>query len=231
MSITQYWTYDKTSLIVNPEPVSAIRHSLIPEYPRDALIVEPLPVKEGNVVLAYKFVDGRPTSTKYIPDYRMKTMFSTTTKAADIVTEIGPLPDGWTLLEPPQDSSWDGTKWVVQLDLAKARKRAEINNWRIQQETGKDLIVVYNDHNWNASPVAFARIKDALLSTYTPPYWTDADDNDVAGITRDDLVAIIDKIVEKGFEIHARQRDMKKEIEAMTRASDVQAYIVGWPTP
>ena len=135
--------------------------------------------------------------------------------------------DDYTLEKPLPDSIWQDDAWVVQLDLAQQSKRININRWRTQQENLSSLVVDALNTQWNADPAARGRIEQTLASTFVPPFWTDALDNDV-DIVRDDLVTIYNKIVEQGFAIHERQREMKKDIDAMTDALAVQAYVVGW---
>lgn len=135
--------------------------------------------------------------------------------------------EGYTTIEPLPDSTWQNNVWVVQLDLALQSKRDQISAWRSQQENDAAATVTAINTEWNADPTARGRIEQTLASTFVPPFWTDAHDNDVE-IIRDDLVTIHDKIVEKGFAIHARQREMKKDIESMTDALEVQAYVIGW---
>ena len=64
-------------------------------------------------------------------------------------------------------------------------------------------------------------------------FWTDADNNDVP-ITQPELVALNaaheTAITAQGFCIHARQREMKQAIDAMSRA-ELEAFQPGWPTP
>ncbi|MBF4444100.1 hypothetical protein, partial [Vibrio anguillarum] len=56
-----YYTYNKETLVVNQEGVSTTKNSKIPEYPRDGLLVKPLEPKEGFLIRACDFENGRPT--------------------------------------------------------------------------------------------------------------------------------------------------------------------------
>lgn len=50
----------------------------------------------------------------YPVDYRKKTIYSTATGEKSIVTEIGDIPKGFTLLQPTSEfDSWNGKKWVL----------------------------------------------------------------------------------------------------------------------
>lgn len=155
------------------------------------------------------------------------TAYNKQTQAAKEFDDKSLVTDDYTIIEPLPNSTWQNNAWIVQLDLALQSKRAQINAWRSQQENDDTATVTAINTEWNADPTARGRIEQTLSSTFVPPFWTDAHDNDVE-IVRDDLVTIHDKIVEKGFAIHARQREMKKDIETMTDALEVQAYVVGW---
>ncbi|HFW4264642.1 TPA: DUF4376 domain-containing protein, partial [Salmonella enterica subsp. diarizonae serovar 61:r:-] len=67
-----------------------------------------------------------------------------------------------------------------------------------------------------------------------PPgfFWTDANNEDVP-VTVDDLLAIdagmTQAMVVQGFKIHERQRQMKKDIDELTKVGDILNYSVGWP--
>lgn len=106
----KFWRYSKENLIVVNDPVIMPKQSLMDERPKDALLVEPLPPKDGYVVCVCDFNDkGRPTSTEYIVDNRGKLKFSKDNVfSTDEVREIGELESEFTLKEPPsQFSVWD----------------------------------------------------------------------------------------------------------------------------
>ncbi|EAP1867899.1 DUF4376 domain-containing protein [Salmonella enterica] len=132
---------------------------------------------------------------------------------------------------------FDGTDVVDLMTLEKARraKRDEINRWRDNQEDGS-AVFEWNGHKWDASKASQERLASILVLTRTADlpagfYWTDAENNDVS-VTPDDLVSISENmtttIVEQGWKIHERQRDMKKEVDALIKISDILNYPVGW---
>lgn len=138
-----YYTYDQETLIVNQTPISTTRFSGIPEYPRDALLVKPLPEKSGFVVRVCEFVSGRPTATEYVEDNRGKTIYSTTTKESKSVDYLGEIESEWTLLEPSSEfDEWDGTAWVKNLDLAFKSEMDAVNS-----KYDKDVIDASNAYN------------------------------------------------------------------------------------
>ena len=159
-------------------------------------------------------------------DYRGQTVYNTATQESKTVEKQGKIEEGWTLQPPPENAEWDGEKWVTSLDLVRTSKYREINIWRDAEEAKPDRTVTANDIEWDADPTARIRIESTLSSTFIPPFWTDANNKDQP-IDRDGLQAIHTAIVKAGFDIHARQREMKKEIAELTTIEAVQAYQVG----
>lgn len=132
---------------------------------------------------------------------------------------------------------FDGTDVIDLMTLEKARraKRDEINRWRDNQEDGS-AVFEWNGRKWDASKASQERLASILVLTRTADlpagfYWTDADNNDVS-VTPDDLVSISENMtatmVAQGWKIHERQRDMKKEVGALIKISDILNYPVGW---
>ncbi|HHR4051011.1 TPA: DUF4376 domain-containing protein [Salmonella enterica] len=129
----------------------------------------------------------------------------------------------------------EGVIDLLTPEMAKRKKRDEINNWRDEQENS---IVTFelNGHKWDAGKEPLSRISPVLSMTDSSPlpvgfFWTDADNNDVP-VTHADLQAInqgmIDAMVQNGWRIHERQREMKKELDALVRVNDILNYSVGW---
>ncbi|HEL8053510.1 TPA: DUF4376 domain-containing protein [Escherichia coli] len=62
-------------------------------------------------------------------------------------------------------------------------------------------------------------------------FWTDADNEDIPA-TEELLTAIYEgmqqALVEQGFSIHERQRQMKQEIAQLETVAEIEAYEVGW---
>ncbi|ELH3242190.1 DUF4376 domain-containing protein [Salmonella enterica] len=132
---------------------------------------------------------------------------------------------------------FDGTEVIDLMTLEKARrvKRDEINRWRDNQEDGS-IVFEWNGRKWDASKASQERLSSILALTRTAElptgfYWTDADNNDVS-VTPDDLVSISANMtaamVAQGWKIHERQRDMKKEVDALIKIGDTLNYPVGW---
>lgn len=161
--------------------------------------------------------------------------------------EDGALPDG--LFEISDEHGFavsqiapDGKEWVFDeeaqhpilvdllydIDEVRQVKYVAINAWRNSQEADDSKIVTVNDIEWDAGPSARTRIESTLASEFMPAFWTDAEniDQPIDGVV---LKAIHTEIVKVGFEIHARQRQMKQELQALTTVEEIQAYEIGWP--
>lgn len=132
---------------------------------------------------------------------------------------------------------FDGENVIDLMTMEKARrvKRDEINRWRDRQEDGS-AVFEWNGHKWDASKASQERLASILQLTRTANlpagfYWTDADNNDVV-VTPDDLVSINENMnvamVMQGWKIHERQREMKKEVDELSRVNDILNYPVGW---
>lgn len=133
-----------------------------------------------------------------------------------------------TIKLPPPYSVWQGDDWNQQIDLLRVDKRSQINLWRDAQEANTQQKVIVNSIEWDAGPSDRIRIQSTLAGDFIPQFWTDANDIDQP-INRDNLKAIHTAIVQRGFEIHARQREMKCEIETITDFPTLEAYQVDWP--
>lgn len=215
----KYWTVDnKTREVMGSGDTDKWN------MPRNVLLVEPLPTKEGFAVVAKADLSG----TEYAADYRGKIIYNTARPTeSKQVKELGEIEEGWTLEEYLPHSIWQGNNWVQKIDLLQVTKRNEINQWRDIQEGNPDEIVTVSGIQWDANQLARSRIESTLNSDFLPPFWTDANDLD-RSITRDGLKAIHTAIVQRIFEIHERQRTMKAEIEAITDFATLESYQAGW---
>lgn len=108
-----YYTYNKETLVVNQKGISTRLRQALPEHPRDALLIKPLPDKEGFLVRVCDFENGRPTATEYVVDHRGKTIYN---KANPLeskqVEKLGEIEDAWTLTKPPHQY----VTWNEELD-------------------------------------------------------------------------------------------------------------------
>jgi sugar lactone lactonase YvrE len=71
-------------------------------------------VREGN-------------SWTHVADNRGKIMYLAADKSPKMITELGPIPDGYTFLVPGRFDVWSKTKWKEDSDAAVATKKEENN--------------------------------------------------------------------------------------------------------
>ncbi|EAN5774893.1 DUF4376 domain-containing protein [Salmonella enterica] len=125
---------------------------------------------------------------------------------------------------------------LPDIDDVRSQKHDEINAWRDNQENGSTTFD-WNGHKWDAGKASQNRLAPVLVvakSGQLPEgfFWTDASNEDVP-VTIDDLMAIdagmTQTMVVQGFKIHERQRQMKKDIDGLTKVSDILNYSVSWP--
>lgn len=113
--IELYYIYHLETLIVEQKGISTTRQSLIPEYPKNALLVEPLKPKIDHVVCVCEFINGRPTETKYIEDHRGQLIYNCNNCTLyEEVEGIGVIKEGFTLNKPltPYDE-WIDNQWIT----------------------------------------------------------------------------------------------------------------------
>jgi hypothetical protein len=130
--MNQYWTYDPETLIVSPEPVTAqvvMGQTIIPTT---ALTVKPVEGQSDCQVIVELGDDGLPTGTALIADYRGQTVYDLTdcTHSKEI-SELGSVPDGYTLKEP--NTKWDEWRnegWVTNEQNQFEAKVSEVDEVR-----------------------------------------------------------------------------------------------------
>lgn len=139
-----------------------------------------------------------------------------------VIRDIGDVPPDHALTEPPPPT----------LDTLREQHRAEINAWRDQQEMA-GIVFEHAGRQWDGGLRVRSRLSPVVSLPELPEgfFWTDADNNDVP-VIQSELVALNAAheaaITTQGFRIHARQREMKQEIEGMNRA-ELEAFQPGWP--
>ena len=111
----KFWTFDEDTLEVNPVAVELIRQSKMDEYPKRALLTEPLPKVEGKAVIVSKFEHGRPITTKYVTDLRGETLYSMEDcSVTQTMESLGEVPKGWTVEVPSSHYCvWQDEQWSV----------------------------------------------------------------------------------------------------------------------
>ncbi|EBP3998751.1 DUF4376 domain-containing protein [Salmonella enterica subsp. enterica] len=135
----------------------------------------------------------------------------------------------------------DGLPCWVDIPLpdtedARKQKFAEINAWRNVQENA-NYTFTFNNHHWDYGKATQERLTLSVQMAKANKLpdgfiWTDADNNDVP-MTAGELLNLSDAIDQamftKGLQIHMRQRAMKEDIDKLTDAKAILAYVVGWP--
>lgn len=146
------------------------------------------------------------------------------------VTDLSPFQaaiDAWEVEEEASQPP------PMTAELAREIVRGRIEAWRTREEAGS-VIFEHAGRRWDASMASRDRLNEPLRLSALPEgfFWTDADNNDVP-VSMADLqsldAAMAAALVEQGFAIHVRQREMKAEIASMTDPDSIIAYPVGWP--
>lgn len=138
----------------------------------------------------------------------------------------------------------DGVPFLSDLsDMPKSsailNKGRDITAWRDAEENAKLTFTSesFPGRTWDLDVVSKARMDYAYEAAKVGAlpagfFWTDASNSDVP-MSNEELIQLrVDlgiALVQRGFMIHARQRQMKAEISALPSAEDVQRYVVGWP--
>lgn len=131
---------------------------------------------------------------------------------------------------------FDGEKIVDLLtpEKERAHKHEEINAWRNAMEAA-GYTFEHNGRKWDYGKQTQARLEPSVAAAKAgilPEgfFWTDAENNDVP-MTAEALMALSEAaekaMFTKGMEIHVRQRNMKKALEALNSADEILAYKVG----
>ncbi|MEZ9778027.1 hypothetical protein [Vibrio sp. 10N.261.54.A5] len=114
MTNKYYWPVDPSTKEVG-EPVKAMYRGGIYHIPRTALKSKPVDGTDGFVAIAVTGDDGLAIGSELIEDHRDKTVYDQSNcDKCQKVTELGPLPNGWTLEVPTtRFDEWNGTAWVT----------------------------------------------------------------------------------------------------------------------
>ena len=146
--------------------------------------------------------------------------------------EEGEAPSGWIQMRRERPTQAHVARGDGEWELSIDRQLAEISAWRTRQES-IEVTFEYAGRAWDAGLKSRSRIEPLLKLDALPDgfFWTDHRNNDVP-VTMDDLRAIgaamNRAIVDRGFMIHQRQREMKRQLELMT-AEELLEFVPGWP--
>ena len=97
-------------------------------------------------------------------DYRGQTIYNTDTKEEQKVDYVGAIKDGWTLLEPFENSKWSDGKWVLDKDKLLAQKLAELSRAKdnhLAQGINYKNITFYSDKSTMLILGAMVMTKDS----------------------------------------------------------------------
>lgn len=122
------YCYDDSGLFTGPisPPLSPARPMIDgqPNYLRPAgtTDVPPPAVAEGQAAV----FDGQ--AWRVVEDHRGKIAFHTANRQAVNVRTVGPIPEGYTLIQPPSRFHvWDGAAWQPDMDQLRAHAEAAID--------------------------------------------------------------------------------------------------------
>lgn len=73
------------------------------------------------------------TEWVYIKDLRGQVIWNTMTRKPLTITDIGPVPDGYTFKMPGQFDEWDGSAWVKNADAERAYLIAQADRQKAKQ--------------------------------------------------------------------------------------------------
>jgi hypothetical protein len=123
-------------------PASCVEEE--PPATRDGFAI----VREGNV-------------WTHVVDYRGKIAYATADKTLIRITDLGPVPDGYTLSEPGPYSKWVKNKWVNDEDAKAAAEKATNNAPILAALQNVDTQSIRSIREWLAAqPSAPQFIKD-----------------------------------------------------------------------
>ncbi|WP_265658376.1 hypothetical protein [Francisella philomiragia] len=91
-------------------------------------------------------------------DYRSSTIYNTKTQESKEVDYIGDIEEGWTLLEPLENSKWNGKAWILDLVQVLEKKQREVS---IQKSKFIAQGVILEDISFYSDKEAFLLIKNA----------------------------------------------------------------------
>lgn len=125
------------------------------EYIGEGVAVED-PIDPGNWLLPGNAVAVRPPAYgsghssvwdgmawQVVDDYRDVTVYSTSTGIPSKITELGPIPRGYTRLKPSDSNkTWNGSSWVdKQLDITEIKKSVQIHLDAVAKKMGYNSIL------------------------------------------------------------------------------------------
>lgn len=201
----------KTKLLLDDSDLSPSGNWNIPA---DCTEIVP-PAKKENYVAVWNGTEWVETE-----DYRKKEYWlpgDTYGTPGREVKEIGPLPEGATLMPPEQT-----------VDELKEAKKASLKAERDQKEV---LPIEYDGNSFDYDDKARERINAAIIALDVQGAdasidWTTATNADVK-VTATDLRAIVAAVAVRSNALHIAYRKAKTQVEQATTIAEVEAITLG----
>ncbi|PMJ90296.1 hypothetical protein [Vibrio sp. 10N.261.55.A7] len=131
IEVKQYWPINSQTKEVQP-PIEAQKRGGTWHISKNALLNEPVSSKEGYAVVAIFDENGIPVGSELIEDHRSSGVYKISNCAeSKVITELGPIEDGWTELEPSTHFDvWKNGQWVLNEQAKYEAEVLEVSNKR-----------------------------------------------------------------------------------------------------
>lgn len=110
----------------------------------------------------------------------------------------------------------------LTLEEIKVNKISELKNYR---DTEEQSPITYNGYRWDFDDKAIQRINGAIiaLSNGGEIVWTSADDEEIRGVTADDLRGVISASAVRSNALHVKYRELRERVEQAKTKEQVEA--------
>ncbi|MFB9136711.1 hypothetical protein ACFSJQ_17670 [Vibrio olivae] len=111
----KYWMVDPSTFVISQESNIAEYRGGLFHVPRNATTIKPLDAGSGYVAVATMNDTGQFIGSEIVEDHRGKIAYAKTDCLVEqVVNQLGPLTEGWTLEKPlTHFDEWDGERWVT----------------------------------------------------------------------------------------------------------------------
>lgn len=193
--------------------------------PAHATTIVPPDEEEGMV----RVFDGEAWSQ--VEDHRGEMAYSTADASIILeMTDLGPAPDGYTLLVPCSCPVWIGSEWVSDFDQTLAAKIKSLAAYRYKQETGGITVngsTIRTDRE-SQSLIAGAKLYSGLNESILIDWKAE---NGWVQIDRNAIVAISQAVAAHVQACFSNEKVHSAVINALTTVAEIEAYDIttGWP--
>lgn len=193
--------------------------------PAHATNIAPPDEEEGMV----RVFDGEAWSQ--VEDHRGETAYSTADESITLtITELGPIPDGYTLLEPCDYPTWNGSEWVSDFSQALAAKIESLAAYRYEKETagitvnGSTIRTDRESQSLIAGAKLYSDLNESILIDWKA-------ENGWVQIDRNAIVAISQAVAAHVQACFSNEKVHSSAINALTTVEEIEAYDIttGWP--